>query len=135
MELMDKDMFIDSSNSWVAPLPFRIPRQRLPNNREQSMKRLLSLRQTLKRKPQMQEHFVTFMQRIFDAGHAEPAPPLNKNEEVCYLPIFGVYHPRKPGQIRVVFDSSAQYKGLSLNQVLLSGPDLSNSLLGVLLRF
>ncbi len=135
MELMDKDMFIDSSNSWVAPLPFRIPRQRLPNNREQSMKRLLSLRQTLKRKPQMQEHFVTFMQRIFDTGHAEPAPPLNKNEEVCYLPIFSVYHPRKPGQIRVVFDSSAQYKGLSLNQVLLSGPDLSNSLLGVLLRF
>ncbi len=135
MELMDKDMFIDSSNSWVAPLPFRIPRQRLPNNREQSMKRLLSLRQTLKRKPQMQEHFVTFMQRIFDAGHAEPAPPVKKNEEVWYLPIFGVYHPRKPGQIRVVFDSSAQYKGLSLNQVLLSGPDLNNSLLGVLLRF
>lgn len=135
IKLMDKEMFIDSSNSWVAPLPFRIPRQRLPNNRDQSMKRLLSLHQTLKRKPQMQEHFVTFMQRIFDAGHAEPAPPVKENEEVWYLPIFGVYHPRKPGQIRVVFDSSAQYKGLSLNQVLLSGPDLNNSLLGVLLRF
>ncbi|RXN13836.1 hypothetical protein ROHU_037202 [Labeo rohita] len=135
MELMDKEMFMDSSNSWVAPLPFRNPRQRLANNREQSMKRLLSLRQTLKRKPLMQEHFVTFMQRIFDAGHAELAPPVKENEEVWYLPIFGVYHPRKPGQIRVVFDSSAQYKGLSLNQVLLSGPDLNNSLLGVLLRF
>ncbi|RXN22446.1 hypothetical protein ROHU_006738 [Labeo rohita] len=135
MELMDKEMFMDSSNSWVAPLPFRNPRQRLANNREQSMKRLLSLCQTLKRKPLMQEHFVTFMQRIFDAGHAELAPPVKENEEVWYLPIFGVYHPRKPGQIRVVFDSSAQYKGLSLNQVLLSGPDLNNSLLGVLLRF
>ncbi|KAM9771204.1 uncharacterized protein ACBT44_004535 [Syngnathus typhle] len=49
--------------------------------------------------------------------------------------MFGVYHPRKPGQIRVVFDSSAQSNGLSLNNVLLTGPDLNNSLIGVLIRF
>lgn len=46
-----------------------------------------------------------------------------------------MYHPQKPGQLRVVFDSSAQEDGISLNSVLLSGPDLNNSLLGVLLRF
>ena len=48
---------------------------------------------------------------------------------------FGVYHPKKPTQIRVVFDSSAEYEGVSLNGELLSGPDLMNSLLGVLFRF
>ena len=52
-----------------------------------------------------------------------------------YLPHFGVYHPKNPTQIRVVFDSSAEYEGVSLNGELLSGPDLMNSLLGVLLRF
>lgn len=46
-----------------------------------------------------------------------------------------MFHPQKPGQIRVVFDSSAPESGISLNSVLLSGPDLNNSLLGVLLRF
>ena len=51
------------------------------------------------------------------------------------MPIFGVYHPKKPNQIRMVFDSSASFQGVSLNSVLLGGPDLANSLLGILLRF
>ena len=75
------------------------------------------------------------MKKILDSQHAEVAPPLGKQEECWYLLIFGVYHSKKPGQIRGVFDSSAQFDGISLNNVLLSGPDLMNSLLGVLLRF
>lgn len=58
-----------------------------------------------------------------------------QDEESWYLPLFGVYNPRKPGKIRVVFDSSARYQGVSLNGELLHGPDLNNSLLDVLLRF
>ncbi|KAK0137151.1 hypothetical protein N1851_026658 [Merluccius polli] len=75
------------------------------------------------------------MEKLFVNGHAEEAPLLPESAECWYLPIFGVYHPQKPGQIRVVFDLSAQEDGISLNNVLLSGPDLNNSLLGVLLRF
>ncbi|CAM4658376.1 unnamed protein product [Leuciscus chuanchicus] len=135
LDIMDKEMFMDESNSWVAPLPFRTPRQRLPNNREQVFTRLTSLLRTLEKKPEMKSHFVTFMQNIFDRDHAEVAPPLREGQECWYLPTFGVYHPQKPGQIRVVFDFSMQKQGISLNDVLLSGPDLNNSLLGVLLRF
>lgn len=43
--------------------------------------------------------------------------------------------PQKPGSIHMVFDSSAKYFGLSLNDVHLSGPDLNNSLFGVLICF
>lgn len=49
--------------------------------------------------------------------------------------MFGVYHLQKPKQIRVFFDSSAKHEGVALNNVLLSGPDLNNALLGVLIRF
>ena len=132
---MDEQVFQDESSSWVAPLPFRYPRPPLPNNREQAVTRLSSLRRTLERKPKMKEQFVAFMQKVFDNNYAEPAPPLMKGNECWYLPTFGVYHPRKPDQIRVVFDSSAQYNGISLNSVLLTGPDLNNSLMGVLVRF
>ncbi|KAI4871420.1 hypothetical protein NFI96_013046, partial [Prochilodus magdalenae] len=40
--------------------------------------------------------------------------------------------PPKPGQIRVVFDSSAKCGGIILNDILLSGPDTYNTLPGVL---
>jgi hypothetical protein len=46
-----------------------------------------------------------------------------------------VYHPKKPDKIRVVFDCSAEFKGESLNRHLLQGPDLTNNLVGVLIRF
>ena len=39
------------------------------------------------------------------------------------------------GKIRVVFDCSARYNGTSLNDQLMQGPDLTNSLVGVLQRF
>ena len=38
-------------------------------------------------------------------------------------------------QTRVVFDCSAPYEGVSLNQQLLQGPDLMNNLTGILLIF
>ena len=50
----------------------------------------------------------------------------------CYIPRHGVYHPQKPGKIRVVFDCTANFQGVSLNDHLLTGPELTNTLVGVL---
>ena len=55
--------------------------------------------------------------------------------DAWYIPHHGVYHPHKPGKIRVVFDCSAKLMGLSLNSMLYKGLDLTNSLVGVLTRF
>ena len=128
-------MYLAEDNYWVAPLPFHSPQIRLPDNKEQAKQRLFSLQRTFQKKPGMKEHFFDFMQKVIENHQAEPAPPLKPGEECWYLPIFGVYHPQKPDKIRVVFDSSAQYSNISLNDVLLTGPDLNNTLIGVLLRF
>jgi hypothetical protein len=135
LKQMNSEFKRDSTGSWVAPLPFRSPRQSLPNNREQAVQRAKYLDSSLRTNPTKREHMVEFMQKILENNHAEVAPPLQNNDECWYLPLFGVYHPKKPDQIRGVFDSAAKFNGISLNNVLLTGPDLSNSLLDVLLRF
>ncbi|KAJ8381260.1 hypothetical protein SKAU_G00020380 [Synaphobranchus kaupii] len=84
---MNKEFSKDNTNSWVAPLPFRSPRQRLPNNREQALNRLMPLRWTLVKKPEMKEHFVDFMKKIFSNGHAELAPALKKDQECWSEPV------------------------------------------------
>lgn len=118
----------------MTPLPFRLPRRQFPNNREQVLKHLQSLRKMVEKKTKTKEH-IKFMQQMIENDQAEQAPPLSKCTECWYLPTFGVYHPQKPNQIRVVFDSSAEYEGTSLVDVMLKGPDLNNSFLGVLMRF
>lgn len=56
----------------------------------------------------------------------------NTNQEagnVWYIPHQGVYYPRKPEKIKVVNN------GTALNDHLLTGPDLTNGIIGVLCRF
>ena len=57
------------------------------------------------------------------------------SKRVWYLPHHPVANANKPGKLRVVFDCTAKYEGISLNSKLLQGPDLNNSLVGVVTRF
>ena len=50
-----------------------------------------------------------------------------------FIPHNGVYHHQKPDKIRVVFDCSAQFQGISLNNKLFQGTDITNNLVRVLI--
>ena len=54
---------------------------------------------------------------------------------VWYLPHHPVISKQKPDKIRRVTNAASKYKGTSLNDTLLTGPDLLCNLHGLLLRF
>ena len=73
-----------------------------------------------------------------DRGYARKLSNLEAKmtfSKTNYLPHHTMLNPNKPGKVRVVFDAAAKHEGTSLNQNLLQGPDRTNNLVGVLLRF
>ena len=87
--------------------------------------------------PELHKKYTGFMTDLFDKDYARKVTsqelgPLGTH---WYLPHHPVFNPQKPDKTRVVFDCSASYKGQSLNSALLRGPDLTNTLVGMLTRF
>ena len=54
---------------------------------------------------------------------------------IWYLPTHPVENPNKPGKVRRVANAASKLKGVSLNNALLTGPDLLANLLEIILRF
>ena len=133
---VNESVVLKDNNHYKIALPFKYPSLKVPSNKELALQRLMTLRRKFLRKPVVYDHYVQCINKMLASGYAEKAPAAENNDvKFWYIPHHGVYHPMKPGKIRVVFDCSARYHGFSLNDNLLQGPDLTNSLLGVICRF
>ena len=87
------------------PLPFKDNNPpALPNNNRLATIRLEHLKKKLKIHTQYFDHYKAFMEETISKGDAEPAPVSSEGDIVWYIPHHGVYHPRKPDKLRVVFD-------------------------------
>ncbi|KAL0157129.1 hypothetical protein M9458_048375, partial [Cirrhinus mrigala] len=117
-------------------LPFKNDPANLPNNRCIAEQRAIGLKRKLSKNLEFYKDYKAFMTDIIDKGYAEkvPSEQLERPDRVWYIPHHGIYHPKK-NKIRVVFDCTATYQNSSLNSQLMQGPDLTNTLIGVLNRF
>ena len=122
----------------VLPLPFKDENVQLPNNQAEVYHRTKNTLARLKKDTEKLTASVTTMQKYIDAGHVEEVPmeeySPKRPQKSWWIPIFPVTHPKK-GKVRLVFDSSARYQNTSLNDQILSGPDINNNLRDVLIGF
>lgn len=110
----------------------------LPENLPVANRRLSS---STKRFQKDENFFVMYEKNLKDYLQKGHARKLKKEEisirthKTWYLPHHGVTNINKPGKVRMVFDAASKSAGQSLNSNLRTGPDLVNSLVGVLIRF
>lgn len=110
----------------------------LPNNKNVALKRLVCFEQKLLRNPPLLEAVNKKIISHIENNYIEKLTDseIKKISDHCwYLPIFSITNPNKPNKLRLVFDAAAKCDGISLNDVLMKGPDQLASLFGVLLRF
>ena len=110
----------------------------LPNNKIVAQNRLVSVLKRFKNDDNFRDMYSSAVNEYIKMGYARK---LTKTESEAtgprtwYLPHHAVKNPNKPEKVRVVFDAASTYCGTSLNDNLVTGPDLLNSLFGVLQRF
>ena len=117
---------------YELPLPFRVDNPPMPCNRRHAEQRINCIKRKMLKDKSFHTEYTDFMMKFIDAGYARLAT--SKDEPGWFLLHHAVRHPTK-GKIRVVFDGTFELKGVSLNNQLLQGPDLTNLMVGVFLRF
>ncbi len=138
------DNFQDShrilpSGRFSVSLPRKESAPVLGESRSTAIKRFLMNEKALERKNQFSA-FTDVLKEYLTLGHAEPVPLDELHlpaSATFYLPVHGVAKESSTTtKLRAVFDASAKSKsGCSLNDQLLSGPNLYPLLSSVLLRF
>ena len=105
----------------------------LPNNYFSAIVQLKSLERRLERTPDPKASYAHTIKDDFDKGYIVKVDKYDcfkvDNPREWYLPHHPVLHPHKPGKVRRVLNGAAKFHGVSLNNALLTGPDLLQTLI------
>ena len=132
LDIIERETF-KSNGHYAVLLPFCDQELVMPNNKQQAVKRLMGLKRFI-RDNKFFLDYKKYMNDLLEKGYARRCneTPTGKT---WYIPHHAVYHPSVPGKIRVIFDCSAEFEGRSINKELLPGPDLTNQIVSILIRY
>ncbi|XP_053692624.1 uncharacterized protein LOC128741073 [Sabethes cyaneus] len=110
-----------------------------PDSYPMALKRLKQLERKLEKSPELYQNVRKQINEYQAKGYAHEATEAELRnaspEKVWYLPLKVVLNPKKPDKVRLIWDAAAMVQGISLNSMLLKGPDLLVPLVSVLLNF
>ncbi|XP_055528075.1 uncharacterized protein LOC129720610 [Wyeomyia smithii] len=110
----------------------------LPNNKSMAKKLILCLERRMAREPDLANALRLKMKDYMEKGYARKLTTKEleqSHDRIWYLPVFPVFNPNKPGKLRIVWNAAAEVNGVSLNALLLKGPDQLIGLPSVLYKF
>ena len=133
-------VYSTENQQWTASYPWLINPNMLPDNYYATKATLIRLEKSLTRNPLSAS---AYEQQMQDMIHRNVARKLSQKEidewngPSFYISHLAVKSPKSASTpVRIVFNSSQLYKGMSLNNCLAKGPDCySNCILGLLLKW
>ena len=132
------EVSVTNTNNLQVSLPFSAdePYFQVDNRRATFLRQRNTLNR-LKRDPEKLSKSIEAMQKNIDEAHVEEVPLAEVSYpqgRAWHLPVFPIWNELKR-KLRLVFDSAAEFKGVSLNKSLLTGPNEVNPLRSILTRF
>nr|XP_037876689.1 uncharacterized protein LOC119630667 [Bombyx mori] len=135
LRILNSNTVHTTDGRYETALLWKTDKVSLPDNYNNSLKRLINIENKLDRNPELKQKYTEQMEPLVAIGYTEPAPKTKTENRTWYLPHFAVVNPLKPEKLRVVHDAAARTRGVALNDMLLKGPVLLQSLPGVIMRF
>lgn len=140
LKIIQANLKYNENGHWVTSYPWIVNPDLLPNNYYAA---LATLKSTEKKLISDSQWGSTYSDQIQDMADRGVARKLSQEEmdkwegPVFYLSHLAVQNPKSLSTpVRIVFNSSQTYRGVSLNNFLAKGPDsYRTSLLSILLRF
>lgn len=137
-EILEKTTRRVNDLKWETGLLWKYEEFSLPESKNNAFVRLKYIEKKMRQNGTFAEAYKDKIHDYLNKGYAkrlssEELRIRKKNE--WYLPHFAVVNPHKPDKIRVVFDAAAKSNNISLNDMLLAGPDLYNSIISVIWKF
>ena len=112
-------------------------RPHLQSNQQMAERRLRSIEKKLKQGESLSQAYQSVIDDYESKGYIREVPEEKpKPSSEWFLPHFSVVRPEKATtKVRIVFDSSAQQNGKSLNNDSLPGPKLQSDIVDILVKF
>ncbi|XP_046551203.1 uncharacterized protein LOC124260924 [Haliotis rubra] len=133
-----KDTLVYEDGHYQIGIPWKKEVHALPSdNYHMALSRLESTEKKLAKDETIAQAYDDIISQYHKKGYIRKVSSEEKTHTgKWYLPHFPVVRlDRLTTKVRIVFDASAKYKGISLNEVIHQGPKLQRELFDVLLRF
>lgn len=151
-EKLCEDFFVNTtrrleSGNYVTRLPFKPSESGLGKSRHIAVATLLQMEKRFKRDPQLKEEYSKCINEYIELNHMELAKDSDeslittKNGEKCYECYYLPHHAvikttSSTTKLRVVFNASQKSSnGVSLNDLMMTGPTIQDDLMNILVRW